>query len=215
VRALRIVLTIVLFGASAFVIGSGLAAIPYGENDPCIGGYETLDTDWAIQLVPYGTRCEYETPSGRTDVRELSPSVGVAVAWWVASALVLVGVLRFRRYASVRGTGLALGVLGAFGLAWHQSEFIGAVILPVVLGLPLWCVAAWLLQPGRSWGTPIVLSIALPFTVLFAWTLLGFSGWPEAGVLFGLLAGAGVATVAERVTPTFDQWLPASPPPRG
>jgi hypothetical protein len=69
-QTVRGVLIIVLIAASAFVVGSGIAALPYMENDPCIGyGTETgPSVGWETSLVPYGTRCvmEGERRSSRT-----------------------------------------------------------------------------------------------------------------------------------------------------
>ncbi len=198
-RRCRVALSLVLFAASVFVIGSGIAAIPYAENDPCLSGSETLDSRWAMQAVPYGTRCEFETAGGPIEVRELAPSIGIAVAWWLATALVLAAALRFRRHASARGVALALLVLGVFGVLSHQWEFTGAALFTVVYGVPLSLVAAWLLQPGRGLLSPAVLSVTLPFTTLCVWFVPSGFEFDEVGVVLALLAGAGLAAIVERL----------------
>lgn len=214
VRALRIVLTIVLIGASGFVLGSGIAALPYMENDPCIGyGTETgPSVDWERSLVPYGTHC---VMGGRT-LERLAPSLPTAVAWWVATALLLAGALRLRRLASARGVALGLGVLGVFGLAGHEFSFVGGAFFAVVLAAPVWFVAAWRLQPDRSWPAPAVLAVALPFTTVFVWFAGSSSGYgqDELGVALALLAAAALAAAAERLPLKSVLSSPASPPPR-
>ena len=212
-HAFRVALTIVLIAASAFVLGSGIAALPYAENDPCIGyGMETgPSVDWERTLVPYGTRCVIE---GET-LERLAPTMGAAVAWWVAAALLLGGALRLRRHASARGAALALGVLGVAGLAGHELSFQGGVFAAVVFGAPLWFLVAWLLRPGGDWVQAAMLAVTLPFTVLVVW----FTGWQlvahAVGVGVAMLVGAALAVLVERVAPRFALSLLASPPRPG
>ena len=214
-QTVRGVLIIVLIAASAFVVGSGIAALPYMENDPCIGyGTETgPSVGWETSLVPYGTRCVME---GET-LERLAPSVGALLAWWAATALVLGAALRLRRHASARGVALALGVLGVLGLAGHQLSFVGGAFVAVVFACPIWFVAAWLLQPDRSWHAPVVLAGVLPFTTAFFWFAGSSAGYgqDELGVVIALLAGAGLAAVVDRLPLRSVLSLPASPPRPG
>src|SRR3954453_19290198 len=124
----------VLFVGAVFLFGSGLAALPYAENDPCIEfltetGPSVLVTN---QLIPYGTRCE----AGAAVALFLGPSTGTYAAWLLATALVLAAAVRHRRSAVVRGVGSAIAVLGVFGVLAHQLDFTGAGMATLVLAAP-------------------------------------------------------------------------------
>src|SRR4051794_31542014 len=100
----------VLFVGAVFLFGSGLAALPYAVNDPCI---EFLtETGPAVlvthQILPYGTRCE----AGAAVARFLGPSAGTYAAWLLATALVLSAAVRHGRSALGRGVASAIAVLG-------------------------------------------------------------------------------------------------------
>lgn len=204
-------ITVLLIAVSAFAIGSGIAAIPYWENDPCIGFYEEVrdDVTWVTQLVPYGTRCE----RAGEPVRRLVPSGGEWIAWLAVVAAVLAAAWRWRRYASARGAALAAVVLGVFGLIAHQAEGAPALMGAVVLGAPLVLAGDRLLRPEPRWLTSLALCAALPLVVVCVWFAPGFMGWEELAAALVLLAGAATGSVVERMVPTFDRWLPASPPP--
>jgi len=213
--AVRVALTIALIAASASVLGSGIAALPYVENDPCLtyGSEAGPSVDWETSLVPYGTSCVLE---GET-LERLAPGVGALLAWWAATALLLGAALRLRRHASARGVALTLGTLGVFGLAGHQSDFMGGFFFAAVLACPVWFLAAWWLQPDRSWHAPVVLAVVLPFTTAFVWFAGSSSGYgqDEVGVVIALLAGAGLAAAVERLPLKSVLSLPASPPRPG
>lgn len=213
VRAIRIILTIVLIGASAFVIGSGIAAIPYWENEPCIGFLSETgpSVNWATTLVPYGTRCEHAVAGGSETVQVLAPSTGEWLAWLLVVAAVFAASTSLRRYASARGMAYAAAVLGLFGLLAHQ---LGAAALmgAVVLGAPLVLAGEWLMRPDARWMTSLVLCLSLPLGVIAVWFVPGFMAFEEIAAALAVLAGAGLAAAVERVAPTFDQWLQPSRP---
>ncbi|MDA0185133.1 hypothetical protein OJ997_32815 [Solirubrobacter phytolaccae] len=202
-RALRVASCIVLFAASVFVIGSGIAAIPYGENEPCIEFLTETGpgVDWVIDLVPYGTRCVQASET----VRVVAPSTGEWLAWLAVITALLAVAVRWRRFASVRGLGLAAGVLGLLGLLAHQAEGGPAMMGAVVFSAPLVLAGDRLLRPEPRWPVSFLLCVTLPFVVIAVWFAPGYSGFHEVAVAAGLLAGAGVAAVVERA-PVREWW---------
>lgn len=200
VRALRLALTIAPFAAAVFVVGSGLAASPYAENDPCVPAGELLDSRLSVQLVPYGTRCERETAGGGLAVQELAPSTGVLVAWLNATAIGLACLLRLRHHPAARGAALAAVVLAVFGLGYHRfAEWAPVGFATMLYGAPLIAWIDRLLRSEPRWLASIVLGVSLPFTVIFAWSFPYFLGAHAVGVVTGMAAGAGLAVAIEQL----------------
>ena len=216
-RALRVVLAIALLATTVFVVASGIAALPYWENEPCISSLSETGpgTTWATQLVPYGTRCEREVPGAVETVQVLAPSAGELIAWLVVIAAVLALVVRFRRHASARGAALAAGVLGLFGLLAHQGNGVAPMIGAVVLGAPLVLAGDRVLRPRASSPTSLALCATLPLVTLAVWFTPGLMGYEEVAAVLAALAGAGTAAAVERLGPRFDLSSPSSRPRPG
>ncbi len=212
-HAVRVLVIVVC----AFVVGSGIAAIPYWENDPCSGFYVEVGpgVTWVTQLVPYGTRCEREAAGGWETVNDLVPSTGEWVAWLAVTTVVLAAAWRWRRFASARGVGLAAGVLGLFGLVAHQAEGAAALMGAVVLGAPVVLAGDRLLRPAAGWPVSLVLGASLPLVVMAVWFAPGLMGYEEVAAVLVLLAGAGTAAAAEWLVPRFVRSSRSSPPRPG
>lgn len=206
-HAFRVALTIVLIAASAAVIGSGIAAIPYWENEPCISYLSETGPQltWVTQFAPYGTRCE--PVGGGEALRLLAPSTGEWVAWMLVIAAVLALAWGFRRHASARGVALAAAVLGLFGLLAHQGDGALPLMAAVVLGAPLVLLGDRMLRPEPRWATSVALCLSLPFVVMAVWFVPGFMAYEELAAALALLAGAGTAAVVERA-PIAQWWHP-------
>jgi hypothetical protein len=217
VHAPRVVLALVLLATTVFVVGSGIAAIPYWENEPCISSLSETGpgTTWATQLVPYGTRCEREVRGGTETVQVLAPGTGELIAWLIVIAVVFGLAARHRRSARARGVALAAGVLGLFGLLAHQGEGVAPMVGAVVLGAPLVLAGDRVLRPQASWLTSLALCATLPLVVLAVWFAPGLMGYEEVAAALAALAGAGTAAAVERLGPRFDLSSPSSRPRPG
>lgn len=176
------------------VFGSGLAVAPSMAND-CVaymsetGPGVAISTSW----LPYGTRCE--------GFEFLGPSSAAFTAWLTTLTVILgVGVWR-RVVPAVRGAGIAVCVVGAFGLIGHQ---VGGMIVTFVPGIIVTAPLVFALDAhGRgNIVATLTLSATLPFAAVVAYTIPWLAEAPAAGVACAALIGAvlsvGVETLRVR-----------------
>jgi hypothetical protein len=145
---------------------------------------------------------------GGEALRLLAPSTGEWIAWELVVAAVLALAWRYRRHASARGAALAAGVLGLFGLLAHQGDGVAPLLGAVVLGAPLVLLGDRALRPQPRWPTSLGLCLFLPGVAMAVWFVPGFMAYEELAAALVLLAGAGTATIVERV-PVTAWWPPA------
>src|SRR4051812_15866315 len=93
---------------AVLVVGSGLAAVGYAANDPCLTyNTETSSVTRSYRLLPYGSDCQ---------VHFSGPGTSEFIAWLAATALILGVAVWFRRSAAVRGAAMAVCVVGVLGI---------------------------------------------------------------------------------------------------
>jgi len=201
-RLRRPALAIVL-ACAVLVVGSGVAALPTAENDPCLwptidaplprGEEFPRDVRYSVDLVPYGARCEVEVTEGTTIVTSYAPSVGAFVAWLAVCAALLVLALRRPGSAAARGAVLATALLGLLGGLHHQGEYTAAGFGMLLLGAPMTYALDRLLG-ARPRGTDqlrsAVLALVLPLIVLIFWTVPAFVPLDVLAIFSGLGAGS-------------------------
>lgn len=135
------------------------------------------------------------------------PAQGLAVGFGVQALLLagaaLQGKLGWRAPGPRRRAGLALAawaLLGhpllaaLFGRPWRQAEHLGLAPDPTALAT---VAALLLLRLGPAWLAGALWGLSLAALGLSAATLATI-GWPQAWVLPGLLALAGVAALRDR-----------------
>lgn len=201
-RLRRPVLAIVLaFGA--FVVGSGVAALPTTTNESCFDvglrrappPSEELvkETRGSTEWAPYGMRCEVIVDENTTIVESRAPSFGAFVAWLVLCAALLVLALRRPDSAAARGAVLAAALLGLLGGLHQQTEYPAAGMGMLLLGAPLTYALDRVLR-ARPRGTDrvrsVALAIALPLIVLTFWTVPDFMALSVPAIFSGVAAGA-------------------------
>jgi hypothetical protein len=142
VKALRAVLAT----ATAAAMGLALAALPHGENDPCIDfrseegvAYPPIE----YSLFPLGIRC---VPG-----EFLGPSVAATIAWMlVAGALVAAALWRPTKFMRGALVGAAtLSLMGAFYVRYgpFAPVFISTAVLATPIAFAVARFAALLLVP--------------------------------------------------------------------
>jgi hypothetical protein len=180
-----VILRVVAVLAGGLVLGSGLAALPWSANDPCLGGTPRT------QLVPYGTECRTagSAEAGPEADEDLVPGMPALLAWIAVSALVLAAAARPGAPPTLTGAAAALAVLGLLGLLAHQGDVIAAVAGAAVLGVPL---AALITRA-------LTLALVLPAAVVVAWVPAGFADLHPAGVVLAAAVGAALAAGARRL----------------
>lgn len=196
---------------ASVVLGTWLAALPYGENDPCLR-YDAEDSSgatFALTLWPAGHVCHVFS-AGRGITFDVShrPSVLVSLLLILQSGAV-VAVAISRRSVATRGAMLALTTLALVSVSYHfTGEFAPAVFVALFYGSPITLAVDWLLRPAekRSLVASALTVATVPPIVVFAWSLPYFWSSNQIATVVGALAGALALIAGRRLQPTLRSW---------
>lgn len=199
-----------------FVVGNGLAVLPYTENDPCSTSYggpgegDMWSQEMHLSLAPLGWRCV--NPPGETGAPESDMPGALAYVAWLAFAAAawLLAAWRWTN-AALRGGMCALLTLGVFGSIYtYFGEYAPSAMASFVLGTAIVFVVDL-----RGRGNPsatILFSLVVPVVANVVWFVPYAFDLSAAGVAAAAFAGALASFALDHVARPGPSGMQEPPP---
>ena len=181
-----------LAAVTAAVMGIMLAALPHGENDPCIEFRSEEGVDYPpaeFSVFPYGIEC---VPG-----EFVGPSVRTTIAWMLFAGLLVAAAL-WRPAPAMRGALVAAAALALFGAAYMRiGPFAPVFMFTPVLVAPI------------AYAIARLAGVVLVPVVLFGWAFPFLLGYGDIANLVGIATGAAAAWAIGRLWRRFGRvWRP-------